>query len=172
MKVLHIEGGKNFYGGSTQVFYLINGLFTSGIDNVLICPYQNELINKSQDITKIYGVSFYGDLDLSIFFKILCITIIEKPDVIHVHSRRGVDFYGGLVGFLTRTKCILTRRVDNEERIFSKLKYRFYQKIVSISDAIYNILLKHDIPHNKLLTIKSAIELPDITKKNLNKNFF
>ena len=172
MKVLHIEGGKNFYGGSTQVFHLINGLCTSGIDNVLICPHQNELTDKLRDITKIYGVSFYGDLDLSIFFKILYITIIEKPDVIHVHSRRGVDFYGGLVGFLTRTKCILTRRVDDEERIFSKLKYPFYQKVVSISDAITHVLLKHNIPRNKLLTIKSAIELPDITETNLNKNLF
>ena len=172
MKVLHIEGGKNFYGGSTQVFHLINGLCISGVDNVLICPYQNELTNKLQDRTKIYGVSFYGDLDLSIFFKILCITIIEKPDVIHVHSRRGVDFYGGLVGFLTRTKCILTRRVDDEENSFSKLKYPLYQKVVSISDAIRNVLLKHKICDDKLLTIKSAIELPDLKKKNLNKKLF
>ena len=26
MKILHIEGGRNFYGGSLQVMYLIKGL--------------------------------------------------------------------------------------------------------------------------------------------------
>ena len=38
MKVLHVEAGRNLYGGAQQVLYLLQGLQARGVRNVLACP--------------------------------------------------------------------------------------------------------------------------------------
>ena len=43
MRVLHIEGGKNLYGGPTQVVYLVEGLAKKGIENIVLCHKNNTL---------------------------------------------------------------------------------------------------------------------------------
>lgn len=43
MKILHVEGGKHYYGGARQVAYLIEGLAAQGVDNILACPTGAEI---------------------------------------------------------------------------------------------------------------------------------
>ena len=118
MRVLHIEGGKNLYGGPLQVVYLVEGLAKKGVENIVLCHENNTLQEKLEGNAEIETTSYRGELDIRIFFQILKLIIQKKPDLIHIHSRRGVDFYGGLASFLLRKTCLLTRRVDNKERLF------------------------------------------------------
>jgi hypothetical protein len=37
MKIVDVETGRHFYGGAQQVIWLIEGLETRGIDNLLVC---------------------------------------------------------------------------------------------------------------------------------------
>tara|TARA_A100001015_G_scaffold216123_1_gene242731 strand:- start:30 stop:203 length:174 start_codon:yes stop_codon:yes gene_type:complete len=46
MRVLHIEGGRHLYGGSTQVVYLVEGLAKKGIENIVLCHKNNTLQEK------------------------------------------------------------------------------------------------------------------------------
>ena len=124
MRVLHIEGGKNLYGGPTQVVYLVNGLAKKGIENIVLCHENNMLQDKLKGDAEIVTTSYRGELDRRIFFQIVKLIIWKQPDLIHIHSRRGVDFYGGLASFLLKKTCLLTRRVDNKEKLFLlKVKY-------------------------------------------------
>lgn len=164
MKILHIEGGRNFYGGSLQVMYLIRGLENRGIANILLCHKDNKLKNKFESKVKVVETSYRGELDLTIFFNIVKVIVQQNPDIIHVHSRRGVDFYAGLASFLLKKNCLLTRRVDNKERFFFlKIRYFFFKKIIAISNAINRVLVEEGLPKEKIITVRSAIE----TKTNL-----
>ena len=49
MRVLHIEGGRNLYGGSTQVVYLVKGLEKKGIENTVLCHEDHMLQEKCKN---------------------------------------------------------------------------------------------------------------------------
>ena len=68
MRVLHIEGGKNLYGGPTQVVYLVKGLAKKGIENIVLCHKNNTLQEKLDSNTEIITTSYRGELDIRIFF--------------------------------------------------------------------------------------------------------
>ena len=173
MRVLHIEGGRHLYGGSTQVVYLVEGLAKKGIENIVLCHKNNTLQEKLDGKAEIVTTSYRGELDITIFFQILKLIIQKRPDLIHIHSRRGVDFYGGLASFLLRKTSLLTRRVDNKERfLLLRVKYFFYKKIIAISDEIKNILIKEGLSSKKVITVKSAIAFEKNSRSNILKNEF
>ena len=48
VKVLHVEGGRNLYGGAHQVLLLIEGLKARGVENVLTCRTGSELADAAR----------------------------------------------------------------------------------------------------------------------------
>ncbi|MEF3254231.1 MAG: glycosyltransferase [Deferribacterales bacterium] len=159
MRILHIEAGKNLYGGAKQVLYLIEGLNKKGVENILLTPKVSEIAKYSKDIAKVVEIDFLGDIDITFPFRLMKIIDQYRPDIINIHSRKGVDFWGGIVGKLKNIPTICTRRVDNpENKILVKFKYSFYDKVVAISDGIKEVLLTEGLKNDKLLTIRSAID--------------
>ncbi|MCX8083726.1 MAG: glycosyltransferase [Calditerrivibrio sp.] len=158
MRVLHIEVGRNLYGGAKQVVYLLEGLKRMGVENILLTPKGSAISREAKDFSNIVEISFLGDLDLTFPIRLLSVIRDRRPDIVHVHSRKGVDFWGGFVSKLKGVPAICTRRVDNPENpIWAMLKYNFYNKIVTISDGIRRVLLDEKIPPQKIITIRSVL---------------
>lgn len=159
MKIVHIEAGRNLYGGAKQVLYLLEGLYKKGVENILITPKKSAISSPASKFATVYEIDFWGDLDILFPFRLLRIVKKVSPDIIHVHSRKGVDFWGGIVAKAINVPSICTRRVDNPEfKLFAMFKYSFYDYIVAISDGIKNILLETEVDKNKLKTIRSVID--------------
>jgi len=167
MHILHIETGRHLYGGALQVFYLIEGLKTRGIRNILACPKGSEIGTKSSKAAVIHEIDFAGDMDLTFLFRLRRIILAERPDIVHVHSRRGADFWGGLAACLTKTPAVITRRVDNPEHsLVVRFKYPMYNRVVTISDGIRKVLQSEGLDPEKISLIYSAV---DSNKYNGNK---
>lgn len=159
MKILHIEMGRHVYGGAKQVLHLIEGLKSRGIENMLVCEHDAEISNFAEPYAKIVALKTGGDIDLLTIFKLIGIIRRHRPNIVHIHSRRGVDWFGGIAAKLTGTPVVLSRRVDNpESRIATLLKYALFNKTVAISQGIANVLLKQGLSTNKLRVIHSAID--------------
>jgi glycosyltransferase involved in cell wall biosynthesis len=78
-----------------------------------------------------------GDADAGMAWRLARLMRAERPDVVHLHSRRGADLWGGIAARLTGTPCVLSRRVDNPEpRWLVALKYRLFDHIITISEGI------------------------------------
>jgi glycosyltransferase involved in cell wall biosynthesis len=143
MHVAHLESGMHLYGGAQQVLDLIAGLRERGIDNTVICP-------SGSAIATVLGaadggcleVPMSGDGDFGFIWR--CRRVLEqlKPDLLHVHSRRGADTYGALAARAARVPAVISRRVDNpERRWFARRKYAQYQAVIAISARIRQLLL-------------------------------
>lgn len=160
VRILHVETGRNLYGGALQVHYLLRGLKDmGGTENILVCPSGSEIASRASDLALVLPVPMKGDLDLFFLFRLLKIIRKEKPDIVHLHSRRGADVLGGIAARITGTKCVLTRRVDNPEpQIWARAKYRLYDRIVTISDGILDVLAGEGIPREKLTRVHSAVD--------------
>jgi len=160
VKTLHLETGRHLYGGPRQVLLLLDGLKKRGIDATLACPTESAIAAAAQTaghavITHPIG----GDLDVSAV-SFLTRTVRQlKPDLLHAHSRRGADYFGGLAAALAHVPAILTRRVDNPDTpVLGTLKYRAYDRVVAISDAVREQLDNEGLPATKLRTIRSTVD--------------
>ena len=101
-----------------------------------------------------------GDHDLLFIWRLLGVLKREQPDVVHLHSRRGADVLGGIAARLAGVKTVLSRRVDNPESPFVvKWKYRLYDRVITISQGIANVLQGEGLPAEKLVCVRSAVDV-------------
>jgi glycosyltransferase involved in cell wall biosynthesis len=157
VKILHLEAGRHLYGGARQVGYLIDGLAANGVENLLVCTEGHELAMHSA--AQVFEWRLGGDLDFSIGRRLAELAREQQADLIHVHSRRGADSFGGRAAERAAIPAILTRRVQSAEPGFwFRWKSRPYQAIVAISTAVHAELSGLGIADQRLRLIPSAVD--------------
>jgi glycosyltransferase involved in cell wall biosynthesis len=177
LKILHVETGRHLYGGSLQVRYLIEGLANEGVSNTLVCEKSTPLVEAVRAWTdNIYPEVIKGDLDVTFIRRLKTILDKEQADLVHLHSRRGCDVFGGIAARLAGVPVILTRRVDNpESRLVASIKYRLYDQVVTISQAISCVLASEGVPADKIACVPSAVDTeqytPDSDRAWFNQEF-
>ena len=172
MKILHIEGGSHLYGGALQVFYLIQDLSKKSVQNVLICSVSSDLVVKAKPFSKVYDLQMKSDLDIGLLIKFVKIIKFEKPDIIHLHSRRIAEVLGGISAKVCGVPCVLSRRVDNKEKkLLIYFKYSMYKRIIAISEGIKTVLTDQGIEEKKIICVKSAVEI-NLYSKPIDKRIF
>lgn len=160
MKILHVETGMNLYGGAQQVAFLLAGMAQQGHQNILVCP-PGSAIGQHFANSKIQLACLpcSGDVDIAFLFRLRKVIKAHKPDVVHLHSRRGADVLGGLAAKLEGIPCVLSRRVDNPEpRWWAAIKYRLYDRVICISQGIADVLAELGVPHAQLRAVRSSVD--------------
>ncbi len=163
MKTLHIEMGRHRLGGTMQVYYLMRGLRERGIPAVLVCARGGDLHRlAAHDGLDLRAVDFAGDLDLRFIWRLAAILRAERPDVIHIHSRRGADTLGLIAAKITGIgKVILSRRVDDPVKPgwLTQLRYvRLPDRVVTVSKGIARVLEAAGVPASGIRQVYSAID--------------
>ena len=158
MRIVHVEAGRHLYGGARQVLHLIEGLSVRGIDNVLVCARGSALARETRAAT-IIEVPMQGELDVLLLPRLVRELKRWQPDLVHVHSRRGADLYGGVAALLEGTPAVLTRRVDSPEpAVVGRFKYAPYRAVVALSRAIERQLVDAGVPSACVVRIPSAVD--------------
>lgn len=159
MKVLHVEAGRNLYGGAQQVLYLLEGLHARGIDNVLACPRGSELSRAALPFAQVHAMPMYGDMDFSMALRLYRLMRRCRPDIVHLHSRIGADVMGGIAARLAGLPVVYSRRQDNPEPRFAvQLKYRLHDRVIAISEGIAQVKLAEGLSPDKLRVVRSVVD--------------
>lgn len=158
MKVLHIEMGRHLYGGARQVGYLIDGLKSQGVENLLLTPKTSAIAEEVREHgSPVIQIDYRGDLDFRLAFKVKKLVTKLGIDLVHVHSRRGADVWGGLGAKWAKVPAILSRRVDNPESPKSiRYKYGLYAQTVCISEGIKKVLIENGLASDRVTAVRSA----------------
>jgi glycosyltransferase involved in cell wall biosynthesis len=157
VRILHLETGRHLYGGARQAGYLIDALAARGIENLLVCAEGHPLAATAQ--ARVFEWRLGGELDASLKGRLAELALAEKADLVHVHSRRGADTFGGRAAAAAGIPAILTRRVESREPgLWLQLKCRHYAAIVAISVAVERELLRLGIAGDRLRRIASAVD--------------
>ena len=161
MKILHVETGRHLYGGPQQVIYLISALIDRGYECTLVCPPDSGIDSAARAATiPVRNLFCAGDLDLPFAYRLSQYLQGSKPDLVHCHSRRGADMLGGLAASIADVPAVVSRRVDNTEmRIMAALRYRPFKKIIAISEEIANVLRDRDVDDERIVVIRSAVDM-------------
>jgi len=161
MKILHVETGRHLYGGPQQVIYLISALRELGHHNMLVCPPGSGIDSAARAAAiPVRNLFCAGDLDLPFAYRLAQYIGQTKPDIVHCHSRRGADVLGGLAAKFADVPAVVSRRVDNTEmRLVAALRYRPFRKVIAISETIADVLRDHGVEDERLVVIRSAVDV-------------
>lgn len=173
MKILHVESGRHLYGGALQVIFLLRGLDAAGVESVLVCPEESDVEKMAlRNGFRIRPLPMRGDADLALIARLYRLIRAERPDLVHLHSRRGADVLGGVAARLAGVPAVLSRRVDNPEpRWRAAVKYRLYDRVVTISEGIRRVLLAEGLPPQKVVCVPSAVDT-DLYRPDGDPNWF
>lgn len=172
MKILHIETGRHLYGGALQVCYLLEGLAQRGVENHLVCTANSEISRTAAPFASIHAMLMHGELDLAFPVRLLRLVQRLRPDVLHVHSRRGADLWTGICGRMSGVPTVITRRVDNREWLpFARVKYGSYDRIVTISEGIRQVLLSEGLASDRVTCIHSVVKF-ELYQEQKNRGWF
>jgi glycosyltransferase involved in cell wall biosynthesis len=165
LKVMHVEAGENFYGGARQVAFLVDGLARRGIDNVIVCPRDSLTARRMGELpARLHAMPMAGDLDLPLAFRLLRLLREEKPDILHLHSRRGPEILGAIAGRLHGLPVVYSRRNDHAESpLIAGIKYKLYDRVVAISACIGEVLKDSGVPQAKIRVVRSAFKPEPVT---------
>lgn len=135
MTVLEINLATGWRGGERQTFYNMLGLRSTGVTVHLACRENSTL--EVNSIKEGFTVTSFKSLLGAILF---LVRMGRRFDFIHAQNSQ-ILTYCLLTKLFHRTKIIFTRRVNFAQRgFFTKLKYRFTDKIVAISPAVKETL--------------------------------
>jgi glycosyltransferase involved in cell wall biosynthesis len=160
MKILHVEPGGGLAGGAQQALYIAQGLDARGIDCVVACkpdaPLDKGLLAQG---VRTVALSLAGDADLFYAVRLRRIIGAERPDIVHMHSRRGAVL-GMIAAKWAGVPCVTSRRVDDQ--LSSKVSVwahsRLNARVVCISDAINRVMTLAGVPPGRLTTIHSSVD--------------
>lgn len=159
MRIVHVELGRHLYGGALQVAYLLKGLQQKGHDSILVTPQDSALARELQGHLPVYGGSWAGEADPRLPLRLWWWLLRWQPHLLHIHSRRGADYWGGALGRACGIPTLVTRRVDNPEaKSRARAKYGLYDRVVAISHGIQTQLLELGLPPAKVRVIPSAVD--------------
>ena len=163
IRTLHLETGRHLLGGAMQTKHLVHGLEERGVPALLVCPDNGELYRAAAgEGLDVQGVRYGGDHDLRLLLTLSRIIRSAKPDIVHLHSRRGADIFGALAAkWVGHPNVIITRRVDNP--ISAGMLNGFCigkipKAIVCVSDGISSVMKEAGFPSEKIAVIHSAVD--------------
>jgi glycosyltransferase involved in cell wall biosynthesis len=161
--ILHVETGRNWLGGPAQVLYIARGQADRGHTVSLVCPADSALGKRAEAAgLDVRFVSYAGDPDPRLFAGMLGAIRAVRPDIVHLHSRRGADTQGAWAARLMGCKVVLSRRVDYPLRNNALVRWqyrRLYDHIIAISDGIRRVVIAGGIPENRVSTVHSSVDI-------------
>ena len=169
LNILHLDSEKSWRGGQQQAFYLHKELVKEGINSLFVSNKDAEiLIRCKNDNLPFYEKSMFGELDIISAYKLSKLCRRNNITILHAHSAHSLSIGLFIKLFYPSLILIGVRRVDFSigKNIFSRVKYnsKKINRIICISDFIRTVLIKDGISEDKLITIRSGVDINKFDK--------
>ncbi len=183
IRILHLSSEKSWRGGEQQIAYLIGMLNKKNTDNYIACRKGSEFHKYSEEKGwPCHALDFSSPFDIRTAYQISGLCKKLDIDILHLHTSGGHTLGVLSTYFGHKAHLILTRRVDFPIRnnFLSIWKYNHprIEKIITVSNAIKQILNKVISDREKCITVHSGININrfdlekphDFLKKTYNIN--
>jgi glycosyltransferase involved in cell wall biosynthesis len=158
--ILHLNTARTWRGGEKQTLYLSRYLQEWGYPSAVICQDDSELHHRLSDMSmERYPVRMRSELDVFSAIAIARIMKRLKPGILHMHTAHAHTL-GMMSNLFYRVPVnVVSRRVDFRvgRNFLSRLKYRFPDAYIAVSDAVRAVLIEDGIPEDRVVTIHSGI---------------
>ncbi len=161
MVILHTETLRGWGGQQNRVLAEAVGLIKRGHHVIIACRKESVLAEKAKQAgVKVYEVNFVKKAHFSTVPQLIKIIKSEGVNLVSTHS--SVDSWaGGMAALLTGRRLIRFRHnifVIGKDPL-TKFIYAIPNSIITISDAVRDVLISCGKKKEKLTTINSAVNL-------------
>ena len=177
--VLHLRDSNGLYGAERVILTLGRNINQRRFKFSLLCMDRSdasnrELITAANSMgIKVNQIRVEGRLNLISIVKLRTFLKINKVDIIHTHDFKS-DFYGLLATVFLPVKRIATAhgstRDSRIKRIYlylaEKIIYRYYDKIVAVSDDLKKFLVSRKVPSGKIEMIRNGFDFHTLTNNS------
>ncbi|MEZ0324099.1 MAG: glycosyltransferase family 4 protein [Hydrogenothermaceae bacterium] len=173
MKILQVVDGTGWGGTKEQVYLTTRELKKRGIDvHIALNQDYNQMVEKLKPYD--VPIHFFEDnkpnqrYRWSNYKRLIDIVNKNRFDIVVANSPKAMDYVAiASYFFKPKPKIVAVRRSGRVPSLISKtLKYSKADKIVVVSQEVKNLLEKHNFFPDKLITIKSGIDLSKFKPDN------
>lgn len=158
--ILHLNTARTWRGGEKQTLYLSRYLQEWGYSSAVICQADSVLHHRLRDMSlELYPVRMRSELDIFAALAIARIVKRLKAGILHMHTA-----HAQTLGMMSNLFCrvpanVVSRRVDFRvgRNFLSRLKYRFPDRYIAVSDAVRDVLIEDGIPEEMVATVHSGV---------------
>jgi hypothetical protein len=109
MHVVHLETGRHLSGGARQVLLRARGLKARGVETTLACTAGGAMAAEAaRQGLAVRALPMHGDVDIAFIGRFARQLREIRPDLVHVHSRRGADWLGGIAARRAGVPAVLS----------------------------------------------------------------
>lgn len=160
MRILHVDTATEWRGGQNQIVLTACGQAALGHEVRIFGNTLGELAARARKASlPVHAASVgRGDLSWRTLFAIRDAASAFAPDVIHVHESHGIP--GAILaarGASNRPRLIASRRVDFPLRFMSRLKYGRMDKVLAVSRAVREVLVRSGLPPEKVALVHEGV---------------
>ncbi len=168
MKILHVNTERTWRGGEQQVLYLMEGLRSRGIEQLLVAQAGGVMAQRAKEKgLPVHELKMRGEVDLFAVAALRGLIKEQKFTIVHAHTSHAHTL-GALAAALPgsgKPKVVVARRVDFSifRRSFlglNRIKYKNgVDRYVTVSHAIKRVLLADGLPESMISVAHSGIDL-------------
>ena len=161
MRILHVDTATEWRGGQNQIVLTAEGQKALGHEVLIFANALGELAARAGKASLPVRAARVGrgDLSLATIGALREAVAGFLPDVIHVHESHGV--WGALLaarGLEPRPRLVASRRVDFGLRFLSRLKYGRMDRVLSVSNAVRDVLVRDGLPADRVTLVHEGVK--------------
>ena len=157
--IVHVASGREWRGGQRQVWLLARELGRRGIDQVVITSGYSELARRLGSAgVRVRPVRWDAGLDPRVLPAIFG-ELRHQRSILHAHDAHALTLAGICAG-LSGAPLVATRRVIFPLR--RKLFWARAQRVIAISQAVRDALIRDGLSPERLVVIPSAVDIAEL----------
>jgi L-malate glycosyltransferase len=163
---VHIDTGRGWRGGQSQVLNIVTGLRAAGDRAVLVAHPQGELFRRMQQGHDLLPLAPRSDIDLSAAWALSRLLKQLRPEVVHAHDSHAAAMAATAISIIGRPSPALVASRRSEFRVamnsFSRWKYAQVGRFIATCESIADRLTADGIPRAKIAVVHDGVDVERI----------
>jgi glycosyltransferase involved in cell wall biosynthesis len=165
---LHIDTGRGWRGGQSQVLNTVTGLRALGHRAVLVAHPRGELFRRMRQGHDLLPLTPKSDIDISAAWSLSRLLKQLRPDVVHAHDPHAVSMAATALSIVGRGTAVLVASRRSEFKIarnsFSRWKYSQVERFIASCDAIARRLEADGIARHRISIVYDGVDVDRIAR--------
>ena len=166
---LHIDTGRNWRGGQSQVLHLVLGLRAVGHRAVLVAHPDGELRRRMREGHDVIPLAPRGEVDLTAAWQLSRVVKRLTPAVLHAHDPQAVAMASTALSILVpspKPPLVASRRLPAHlaRTSFSAWKHAQVDCFIANSVVIRDRLVAEGIPRDKTAIVHEGVDVERIVR--------
>lgn len=165
---VHVDTGRGWRGGQSQVLNTITGLRAAGHRAVLVAHPQGELFRRMQQGHDLLPLASKSDVDLSAAWSLSRLLKRLHPDIIHAHDPHAVSMAATALSMIgdPGPALVASRRAGFRvaHNSFSRWKYSQVDCFIASCDAVGQLLVADGIASDRIRIVHDGVDVERISQ--------